>query len=110
MTSKNASIARPLERHKIAAGPHGYSLLPGPMVMISYLLVVGCASAPPATVEVKVPVPVPCVTAVPARPEYEFGKLTLAASEGEKVLALARDWPRGRAYEGALEAVIAGCR
>ena len=74
------------------------------------VLLTGCASAPPATVEVRVPVLVSCVTTVPARPDYEFGKLTLAASEGEKVLALARDWPRARKYEGELEAVIAGCR
>ena len=110
MTPKNASIARPPERHKIAASPHGYSLLAGHLAAISCLLVVGCGTAPPATVEVRVPVLVPCVTTVPARPEYEFGKLTLAASDGEKVLALARDWPRGRKYEGALEAVIEGCR
>jgi len=25
------------------------------------------------------------------------------------VLALARDWPRARKYEGELEAVVAGC-
>lgn len=73
-------------------------------------LLVGCAGAQPATVEVKIPVVVPCVTTVPARPEYEFVKLTPAAPDGEKVLALARDYPRARTYEGKLEAVIEGCR
>lgn len=80
------------------------------VILVLAVLLAGCGTAPPATVEVRVPVYVPCVTVVPARPDFEFGKLTLAASDGEKVLALARDWPRGRAYEGALEAAIAGCR
>ncbi|MET3135277.1 hypothetical protein AAKU55_005585 [Oxalobacteraceae bacterium GrIS 1.11] len=73
------------------------------------VLLAGCAGAPPAIQEVKVPVFVPCVLSVPSRPDFEFGKLTLAASDGEKILALARDWPRGRKYEGELEAVIEGC-
>ena len=30
--------------------------------------------------------------------------------DGEIVLALARNWARGRKYEGELEVVIAGCR
>lgn len=79
-------------------------------IILLVALLGGCAGAPPATVEVKVPVYVSCVTSVPARPEYEFARLTPVASDGEKVLALARDWPRGRKYEGDLEAVIDGCR
>lgn len=70
----------------------------------------GCATRPPATVEVQVPVTVSCVHKVPDRPQYEFDQLPAGASDGDKVLALARDWPRGRRYEGQLEAVIAGCR
>ena len=73
------------------------------------VLLGGCAGAPPVIQEVKVPVSVPCVLSVPSRPDFEFGKLTLVASDGEKILALARDWPRGRKYEGELEAVIEGC-
>ena len=72
-------------------------------------LLAGCGAAPPITQQVDVPVYVPCVKAVPARPEFEFSKLPLDATDGEKVLALARDWPRGRVYEGKLEAAIAGC-
>jgi hypothetical protein len=78
--------------------------------IIPALLLAGCATAPPAPVEVKVPVVVPCVTAPPARPVYEFDRLPATASDGEKVLALARDWPRGRKYEGELEVALAGCR
>jgi starvation-inducible outer membrane lipoprotein len=80
-------------------------------IILLALLLAGCAAAPaPVTQEVKLPVYVSCVTAVPARPDYEFGKLTLTATDGEKVLAMARDWPRGREYEGELQAVIDGCR
>lgn len=73
------------------------------------MLLVWCSGAPPATQEDKVLVLVPCVGAVPVRPDCEFAKLTPAATDGEKVLALARDWPRTRKYEGELEAVIEGC-
>lgn len=73
------------------------------------LLLAGCSSAPPAPQLVEVPVITPCVKAVPQRPAYEFDKLTPAATDGEIVLALARDWPRGRSYEVKLEAAIAGC-
>ena len=73
------------------------------------LVLTGCASAPPAPLIVKIPIFAHCVTVRPQRPAYEFDKLTSMAADGEKVLALARDWPRGRKYEAELEAVIAGC-
>jgi len=73
------------------------------------LLLAGCGSAPLVPQLVKVPVFTPCVKVVPQRGVYEFDKLGPAASDGEIVLALARDWPRGRKYEAELEAVIAGC-
>ena len=69
----------------------------------------GCGSAPPAPQRVEVPVFTPCVKAVPLRPAYEFGQLAPAATDGEIVLALARDWLRGRPYEAQLEAVITAC-
>jgi hypothetical protein len=91
-----------------AANPHGYSLLAGAQVILFALLLTACA-APPVVQEVKVPVYRSCVTAVPARPT--FGTRTLApdASNGEKILALARDLPVHLKYEAQLEAVIAGC-
>lgn len=69
----------------------------------------GCASALPTPVRVEVPVIVPCVGEVPQRPAYEFDKLLATATDGEIILALARDWARGRKYEAELEAVITGC-
>lgn len=81
------------------------------LVVAATLAGCGTASAP-ATQRFDVPVPVSCVKAidVPQRPDYAVEKLTPTASDGEKVLALASDWLCGRRYEGALEAVIAGCR
>lgn len=79
------------------------------MKWMPVLLLAGCSSAPLAPQLVEVPVFTPCVKVVPQRPIYEFDKLGPAASDGEIVLALARDWPRGRKYDAELEAVIAGC-
>lgn len=78
------------------------------MKWLLVLMLVGCAAKPP-TETVKVGVYVPCVKDKPARPAYETDKLTAASSDGEKVLALARDKPTHLKYEGQLEAVIAGC-
>jgi len=74
------------------------------------LLLAGCTTAPPSPVRVEVPVMVSCIGEVPPRPAYEFDKLAKTAADGEIILALARDWLRGRKYEGELSAVIAGCR
>jgi hypothetical protein len=45
----------------------------------------------------------------PERPKFEFDKLPASASDGQKVLALAQDWPLGPKHELGLKAVIAGC-
>lgn len=74
------------------------------------VLLAGCASAPPAPVRVEVPVMVPCIDAVPVRPAHEFDQLPATATDGEIILALARDWLRGRKYARRLEAIVAGCR
>ncbi|MGV7210514.1 hypothetical protein ACLB1G_21985 [Oxalobacteraceae bacterium A2-2] len=80
-----------------------------PAVFWCSCMLAGCATRPPAPVEVKVPVVVPCVTTVPARPVYEFDRLPATASDGEKVLAPAKDWLRSRRYEAELEAALDGC-
>lgn len=72
------------------------------------LALAGCVT-PPATQEVKVGVYVSCVKDNPVRPVYFTSALAADASDGEKVIALARDKPRHLKYEGQLEAVIAGC-
>ncbi len=111
MRRDNASIGRPAEESKRAGAPHGCSILPGHLAVFFVMLaLVGCTTAPLAPVRVEVPVMVPCIGEVPQRPAYEFDKLPSTATDGEIILALARDWVRGRNYEGELEAVIAGCR
>lgn len=84
-------------------------IIPKIIPLAAALLLAGCGTAPPATQNVYVPVRTPCVKDVPPAPLYEFDKLPLDAPAGAKVLALVRDWPRGRKYEGQLEAVVAGC-
>jgi hypothetical protein len=85
-------------------------IIPKIIPVLAFVLLAGCAGAPqPITQQVDIPVFTPCVKEVPLKPDYEFGKLSLDATDGDKVLALAQDWPRGRKYEGELEAVIAGC-
>ena len=110
MRLDNASIGRPAEEAKKAATPHGCSILPGHLaVILGMLALAGCSTAPPAPVRAEVPVMVPCIGEVPPRPAYEFDRLPATATDGEIVLALARDWTRGRKYDAELEAVIAGC-
>ena len=78
-------------------------------LMLAVVMLAGCRTAPPATQIVQVPVQVPCFVAAPQRPVYEFDKLPAAVSDGQKVMALARDWVRAREYELKLEASMAGC-
>jgi hypothetical protein len=59
----------------------------------------GSASAPPSTQTVEVPFYVPGVKDVPVRPAFEFDELSSGASDGLKVLALARDRGLGRKCE-----------
>ena len=92
-----------LHHPHLSARPAAHAAL-----LCTCMLLVGCVTAP-VTQEVRVPVYVSCVTAVPARPEFEARSLGPDASDGEKVLAIARDVPRHFKYEGQLEAVIAGC-
>ena len=82
------------------------------LFLVVALVLAGCASTAPVITEVKVPVSVPCVKAeqVPQRPLYETPYLTDTATDGNKVLALARDWARSRGYEAKLEAIVSECR
>lgn len=85
-------------------------IIPKIIPLLAAALLAGCGTMSPPTQTVYVPVHTPCVKDVPAAPMYEFDKLPLNASAGEKVLALARDWLHGRKYEGELESIVAGCR
>ena len=105
-------MRRCLNQAKQAGAPHGCSFRRAGRAagIIAAMLLAGCTTAPLAPVRVEVPVIVPCIGQVPLRPIYEFDQLSATATDGEIILALARDWLRGRGYEGELEAVIARCR
>jgi starvation-inducible outer membrane lipoprotein len=75
--------------------------------VILCLLLTGCATAPkPVTVEI--PVTVPCVGELPARPVNTFGT---GAYPGDKAAAQAAliDSAAWEGYATKLEVVIAGC-
>ncbi|MFB9242349.1 hypothetical protein IV454_16445 [Massilia antarctica] len=78
-------------------------------LLLAALLLITACGAVPVVQEVKVPVYRSCVTAQPAKPEFAVSTLAPDASDGETVLALARDLPVHLKYEAQLEAVIAGC-
>lgn len=72
------------------------------------LLLSGCAG--PVVLEVKIPIPVPCVSAIPVRPESALDRLPLEASVFESAKALLVDRERIGAYTGNLEALLEACR
>lgn len=90
---------------------HYLQLFAAPAVLAATCMLASCTTTPaPATQTVQVPVAVPCVKREAVAPIYEFDQLPATASDGDKILALVRDWVRYRKYTGELEAVIAGCR
>lgn len=89
---------------------HSLQFFTPPAVCCWACLLVSCAGTrAPVTENVQVPVSVSCVNEKPARPRYEFELLPASASDGDKILALVRDWAQYRKYTDELEAVIAGC-
>ncbi|NHZ83785.1 hypothetical protein F2P44_31630 [Massilia sp. CCM 8695] len=79
------------------------------LLILAVLLLLTACGAAPVVQEVKVPVYRSCVAAQPAKPEFGVRTLAPDASDGEKVLAIARDIPLHLKYEAALEAIVAGC-
>lgn len=74
------------------------------------LLLAGCATAPALPERVEVPVPVPCVAEVPARPDLVTDAQLRAMTDYQIILALARDRLQRRQYEAELEAALSACR
>jgi len=75
------------------------------------LLLAGCATRLPATVEVQVPVAVPCVQAdeIPARPAFLADRDLYALGDYDLVLSLAKDRRQRQVYEALLEGVLSAC-
>ncbi len=72
-------------------------------------ILAGCASSPQIPREVRVPIPVPCISQAPVRPALLSDQDLLALDDYGLVLGLARDRRLRQAYEAQLEAAIAGC-
>lgn len=74
-------------------------------------LLLSACTTPPVTQRVEVPIAVSCIKKqqLPERPKYESYHLAPDATDGDKVLAVTRDWLRSRPYEATLEAISTGC-
>lgn len=73
------------------------------------ILLAGCSSGPVVPETVRVPVPVPCIERVPAKPQITPDATLLALPDYSAVLSLWRDRIILRDYSVELEAAVAGC-
>jgi len=71
------------------------------------LALTGCASTMPETV--MVPVPVPCLSEMPAAPVFATDAELVKLADTDFILALGVDRLERRKYIGVLEAVLQGC-
>lgn len=80
--------------------------------LLALVFAAGCATDRPLEIprEVKVVVPVPCVTEPVARPAFVTDGELAAMDDYRLVISLAADRLARIQYEARLEAVIAGCR
>lgn len=70
----------------------------------------GCASNPQIPKETKIPVPVPCIDERIERPDFVSDADLSRMDDFELPVALAADRLARKAYEGKLEAQVAGCQ
>lgn len=77
---------------------------------LALLLVAGCAVDPPLPETIRVPVPVPCVTAIPVPPAFLTPADLLALDDFQFPIALTADWLKRQQYQAELEAVLLACR
>lgn len=85
-----------------------------PLIALIPLFMAGCSTCPPTVVaeakEVKVPVPVPCISELPQHPDWELNKyLDGQASLFEKWNAALIELEQRREYEAQLEALMVQC-
>jgi hypothetical protein len=79
------------------------------ILLIGWILS-GCATPPAQVVEVRVPVPVPCSVAEPARPALGIDSLPIEAPVDVLVRNLRADHDVRDGYEGELRAALKACR
>lgn len=73
-------------------------------------LMAGCASAPPRTVEVRVPVSVPCKAPAVEAPDWSLNHVAPGAGLFAQVQAMIAELEQRRAYEAELEAAARACQ
>ncbi|WP_204421629.1 hypothetical protein [Burkholderia sp. MS455] len=84
------------------------------VLAVSVVVLAGCVGCPkPVTidrpVEVRVPVAVPCVTSLPAKPAFKTDAQLKAGSNYQIFNDLLADRLAREIYESQLEAELAGC-
>lgn len=87
------------------------------LLLAGVLLVAGCATPPPQVVtvkepvEVKIPVPVPCVVSDIPKPSWAMDNPDLRSADVFALgLAALQELEQRRSYEVELEAVISACK
>lgn len=78
------------------------------VLLLLVCLLWGCATAP-QVVEVRVPVPVPCVTEIPAAPSVTPDERLVAMDDYRLVLTLARERLLLIGHVAELRAVLEAC-
>jgi hypothetical protein len=72
----------------------------------------GCASPPPVprAEAVSVPIAVPCVSEIPAAPDYASKGVRHQADDGTYIVILTRDYLRARDHADDLRGLLEACR
>lgn len=84
------------------------------VILVAALVMTACAGrearpTPPPVREVKVPVLVPCITAMPAKPAFAVDALPLGSDVWQQMAALRAERLQRKGYEQELEAALTGC-
>lgn len=83
------------------------------IVLITSVLLVGCATTDPAisvqTQRVEIPIAIPCKTKVPEAPVFNFDKIDPAQDIFEKTKSLLADINLHLGYEAELLAALNSC-
>lgn len=77
------------------------------------VLLAGCTCVPKVierTVEVKVPVPTPCVSKAPERPVWATTAPSLGTNTYDRFVAVLKELAQHRGYEQELEALVDSCK
>ena len=76
---------------------------------LGLLVLAGCQTPADRLVRVEVPVPVPCLSSLPARPETTDDQALKAMDDYNAVLTMRRDTLVLRAHVDVLESLLAPC-